>query len=85
MLMAVKHESNGDGFSVLIFDPEARLSLWVDVWHDPQGELECDWNGYIFNEKNSEEMRKVEYQRSWENFDACSSEAIEYLTKLGLV
>lgn len=80
-LRVVKHEQDETGFSVLIHDPKERISLWVDVWK-VDSEILSDWNKYIF--VGGDELVQ-EYQASAENFSDCTSEAIEYLTKLELI
>lgn len=84
MLRVVKHEDTGDGFSVLIHDPKAELSVWVDVWKR-DGEVMSDWNMYIFHHWNDHEMKVKAYQEAADNLTECTSEAEYYLSKLGLI
>jgi hypothetical protein len=70
--------------SVLIHDPKTDLKVWVDVsiWN---GELTCDWNMYIFNLSNSNDLEIREFQNDADNFDLCTSLAVEYLENLGWI
>ena len=70
---AIKIDDTG---SVLI-KTEDNLQVWVDVWTN-DGELIADWNKYIFNLNNSEDVQIKSFQEDSENFDEATSLAIEY-------
>jgi len=72
-MKAIKKDKNG---SVLI-DTKKGFSLWMDVWNNGY-ETQCDWNKYIFFENNSLDMEIKAFQEDVNNFDTCTSLAIEY-------
>jgi len=55
--------------AVLIEDQ--GMNIWIDVWMQ-NGELTLDWNQYIFFLKNSDDVKKQEYQNNTDNFIRCT-------------
>lgn len=54
---AIKHESDDDGFSVLVHDDNGNYpDVWIDVWVN-DGELDWDWNMWIFHKDNEYEQK----------------------------
>ena len=72
---------NTDGNSVLI-DTDLGLYVWMDVIEE-DGEFFADWNKYIFFLDRSEDVEIKEFQENVENFELCSSLAIEYFENKG--
>ena len=73
----VKTEDNA-----VLIDTKKGFNVWVDVWAE-DGEIYADWNSYIFHLNNSKDMELKAFQESAENFDICSSLAIEYFENKG--
>lgn len=70
--------------SVLIRDKKTKIDVWVDVWKDKE-EVNCDWNMYIFDLTKSKDLAIRKYQESADNFNQCTSLAIETLENLGRI
>lgn len=66
-----------DSGSFLIHSDELGRSLWMDVWTSKDGEIQCDWNKYIFFKNNSNDMEEMRIQGDCEVFDSFSSVAVE--------
>lgn len=67
-----------DSGSFLVHSDELGRSLWMDVWTSKDGEIQCDWNKYIFYKNDSNDMEEMEIQKDCDVFDSFSSVAIEY-------
>jgi len=72
-MKAIKKDKSGN----VLIDTKKGFSVWVDVWNNGC-ELETDWNKYIFFEYNTLDMRIKSFQENIDNFDICTSLAIEY-------
>ena len=80
MIAAIDHDTNG---SVLVADGKNNIKVWVDIYADGNGDLEAEFNQYIFrtDDENDIEMKKWQ-EENWENaFDL----AREYAVNRGLV
>ena len=66
--------------SVLI-DTKKGFNIWVDYWTESD-ELFIDWNAYIFNLKESTDLKIKEFQESVENFEICSSLVYDHVQTL---
>lgn len=76
--MELRVEKNGNGFSVLVED------LWVDVVIN-DGDVECDWNKYIFNTNDADDMQIKAFQDDVSNFIDYTDVAIDFLQREGLI
>lgn len=65
-----------DSNSVLI-NTGKGFNVWVDVYEDG-GEIQADWNKYIFFLDNPEDVRIRDFQDDCENFDLATSIAISF-------
>lgn len=63
MASVLKTEKTEDGASYLI-DFGNGVKLWFDVWEDEGGEVTGDWNQYIFNTYNKEDMDIKAFQEA---------------------
>ena len=73
-MKAIKKDSTG---SVLI-NTGKGFNVWMDVWNE-DGETVTDWNKYIFFTNNSIDLEIKEFQENVNNFELCSSLAIEFI------
>ena len=74
-MKAVKHNEDHDGLSICII--KGKLTIWFDLWLDGVGELQGDWNKYIFFNGEDDEIKK--FQESSDNFEECFSLAEKYV------
>ena len=72
-MKVIKKDSTG----AVLIDTGEGFNVWMDIYKD-SGELVCEWNKYIFFENNSLDMQIRAFQDDINNFDICSSLAIEY-------
>lgn len=77
----IKHDKTN---SVLIKVNE-KLSVWFDIWIDNNRDLNGDWNQYIFNLNDENDLAVQTYQSDCCNFETCFNLAEEYLTKKGIL
>ena len=68
--------------SVLIQDK--KIKAWIDVWIE-DGDVQCDWNQYIFDTTDSKDMNLNKWQENVDNFDMAKSLAIEALEDAGII
>jgi hypothetical protein len=74
---AIRYEKNSLGYSVQVRNDEDRRKYWVDVWLDERyHEVEADWNQYIFDTRDSEDVLRMHTQEDADNFDEATAEAI---------
>lgn len=75
----------GDGFSVLVVDRSGGLpNLWVDCYLRA-GDVEEEWNQYIFNDRDSGDRYILEVQSNPIVADRAYSAALQYLQDLGYI
>lgn len=67
-----------DSGSFLVHSDELGRSMWMDVWTTKDGEILCDWNKYIFQIDNSDDMEERRLQGDCDVFMSFSSAAIDY-------
>ena len=84
-MKVIKHTQDESGFSVLVRDLNLSIDIWVDVYIDRDGDLMSDWNKYIFDTKNVEDLKVKNYQDSIDHFMDMTSCALTYLEKLELI
>lgn len=72
---ALKIDESG---AVLIQDEISKLNFWVDIWPNSEGELQCDWNQYIFDTSNSEDILRNKIQSEATIAEECFSLALEF-------
>jgi hypothetical protein len=84
---AVKFSGDKDeGFSVLVKDTNSNFSAWVDVYiPNDSKDVSVDWNEYIFNLDNSNDIKQKRIQEDNEVFDVVTSEAVNFLSEKGLL
>jgi len=70
-ITATKFEDNKTYYSVLL--KTSIGGVWMDVGLDLQT---VEWNQYIFFDLNSRDQEVKEFQENCDNFDICSSVAI---------
>jgi hypothetical protein len=85
--VAVKHSGNEkDGYSVLIKDKKSDFTAWVDVWVDTEyQDVNTDWNMYIFDLKDANDVRQKTLQENTDIFEDATSTAIQYLEDKGVI
>lgn len=83
--IAEKHSgSKKEGYSVLVKDKNSDFSAWVDVYIR-DNDVSNDWNKYIFNLKDSGDVRQKALQENNDIFESATSEAVDYLEKKGAI
>lgn len=83
--VVAKHEGDAkEGYSVLVKDKNSNFSAWVDVYISGD-DVSTDWNKYIFNLKDSKDVKQKALQENTDIFDMATSEATDYLEKKGLI
>lgn len=84
MKKVIKYQSDENGYSVLIKD--RNIQVWVDVWIDETySDVFTEWNQYIFDTKNTDDVKAMRYQEKVDNYAECSSLAVEYLQAKGVI
>lgn len=81
-MYVVKIDENS---SVLI--KEGKIEAWIDVWIS-NGDVQCDWNKYIFydyNHYNPNDVALKNWQDNPDNFLEASSLALEALEYEGII
>lgn len=73
-----------DGFAVSVCDPQTGFRVWVDVWGDGD-DVETEWNQYIFDLKNSNDVWRRGFQADASAFDVCTSLAVEAVRDEGYI
>ena len=81
-VIKIELETTGIVSSVQI-ETENNLKIWFDVWENrtyeeiyEEPEITGDWNKYIFNLDNVEDLKIKEFQDNSENFSECLELAI---------
>ena len=69
-------------FNVLV--QENDMKLWIDV-SVYKGEIQADWNKYIFFTTDENDMLIKKFQEDCDNFDTFTSEAINFLEVIGVI
>ena len=69
---------NINSHSVRIQDGE--IKVWIDLWRDnAENDFDIDWNMYIFDLTNDNDLTIRAYQENCDNFDKCTSFVLEYV------
>lgn len=84
MIKALRIEKHKVGWSVLVKDSRYDKLFWIDV-HIENEDIIADWNMYIFNLNNKDDIFRRDYQYNLENFEDCTSVAIQFLKERGFV
>lgn len=79
-MKAIRH----DELSVFIEDKKKGVNFWFDVWLE-DGEINCDWNKYIFFKDCDDDMELQKYQENCDNFEMAYNTAVEYLENKNLI
>lgn len=79
--IAIRVDATG---GVLVRDESIDFQAWIDV-QVVNGDLEVDWNQYIFYLDNPEHARAREVQKNPELFMEFTEAATEKLTELGYI
>lgn len=72
--MKVTHIDNSGGVCI----EHKGINIWVDVWEDKHGNIECDWNQYIFMLNNSIDLEIKAFQENIDNATEAFGLATEY-------
>lgn len=84
MYKVIKHRRNKPygTWSVELLREDDNRHFWVDVAIDEAYfEVEADWNQWIFNLEDNEDLVRKDIQDNSDEFDLATSEAICYLEK----
>ena len=73
-MKVIKHDNTG---SILI-DTKQGFNVWVDVWNDSNFGLLVDWNKYIFNLRNENDLKIQEFQNNSDNCEEAFNLALDY-------
>ena len=83
-VIGYKRGDEPGGWYVGLERSEDHLIYWVDVWVDEDlGDVDADWNQYIFYTNNEEEVHREKVQEDNDEFDMATSEAICFLDSIG--
>jgi hypothetical protein len=79
-MKAIKIEDHIDGqyYSVLV--KNKKIEVWMDISIE-HGDVDCDWNQYIFFQDNIEDMKIKKFQENSDNFEKVSDVAVDALEK----
>jgi hypothetical protein len=88
-MKVVKTESDAGRVSSVLIKVDDNLQVWFDIWDKSEmpssmfdeKELTGDWNKYIFDLKNSEDLKTKEFQMNSENYEECLDLAIDEYEK----
>ena len=67
-----------DGISVLVRDTVNNVGFWFDIYPSKEGDLEGDWNQYIFNNTITEDLVREALQENGRFFEAVFEVAEDY-------
>lgn len=81
MWKAKKGTVDSDGFSVLLFHLSSRRYYWFDLWFDHSGDINGDWNQYIFSLTNEDDLKRKHVQENTNNYMEAMDASIDFLTK----
>ncbi len=68
-LVVEKVELDDDGVCILVCDKVNEVGLWLDGYIDNYGDVNIDWNGYIFNDFEVDYMDSQVGFTMWEFAD----------------
>lgn len=79
-----KKSQSGKFWNVELVRKEDNRHFWVDVdLDDDYHDIEAEWNQYIFDLTNEEDLARKEIQENNDEFDLATSEAICFLEAQG--
>ena len=84
MIKALRIEKHKVGWSVLVKDSRCDKFFWIDI-HIENEDIITDWNMYIFNLNDKDDIFRRDYQSNLENFEDCTSVAIQFLEERGFI
>lgn len=58
-IINVEKNANGNSYQI---DFGNGMVLWFDTWRDDDGDLNGDWNKYIFHTNNEQDMKEKAFQ-----------------------
>lgn len=83
-VFGVERKEEYASWSVQVGPAEDGRKYWIDIWlireYDDVG---YDWNQYIFQLKNEDDVERKAFQDDCYNFDEVASIAIEFLEEIG--
>lgn len=79
MSKVIKIEDNKSYFSVLV--KKGKMSLWLDLYKDLDNP-DTEWNQYIFNTDDSNDMKVKKFQENSNNFLEFASTAENFIEEL---
>ena len=83
---AVEYNADEGGWSVKIQDQKSGMEFWVDVWIDTNyNDVSTEWNQYIFDITNSNDIIREAVQGDNSVFDLATSEAVNYLEEQNII
>lgn len=79
--IVVKHEVTAFGISVLVNTSKGKkaMGFWIDFWVNEDGEMDYDWNQYIFSLLNDNDCMRKEMQDNIDFWVSMTSAAIDYI------
>ena len=88
-MKVIKTESENGLVSSVQIETENNLKIWFDVWEDrnhtetmfDEIEITGDWNQYMFDLKDSEDLKVKRFQENSDNFEECLELAVEEYEK----
>ncbi len=73
-----------DRTNSVLFQANETLQVWFDFWVT-DGELNGDWNQYMFHLNDSNDLEAQEFQSNAENFTTCFELGEQYLIEQGVL
>lgn len=86
MLKATKiiRDKEYGSWAVQVYDEASRRYYWLDVSYDEVfGELNIDWNQYIFYNTDEDDQARKAFQENCDNFDEATSEVYHAMLSEG--
>ena len=79
------HTGNSrDGYSVLVKEKNTNLEFWLDLYIVGK-DIQSEWNMYIFDLENKNDLMKKHMQENNEFYDMVDSECVEHLLENNLI
>lgn len=79
-------EEDDGGITVCVEDRNRMVpAVCLDYYIGPWGDLESEWNAYIFKTRDAQDMEKSIYQNDWDFYEKVEDCAFEYLYDRGYI
>ena len=85
--VVIKHEVDANGVCVLVNTSKGKMAMgfWIDFWIDKHGDLNSDWNQYIFSLIDENDCMRKEMQENPDFCELMTSSALSYIEQNNLL